>query len=92
VLVGDSGQDDPEIYAAVIREHPGRIHAAYIRDVGGNETRSASVRTLATELARDGATLLLAEDTLAAARHAAEHGWIDAAALRDVEAEVLKDA
>lgn len=91
VLVGDSGQDDPEIYASVIREHPGRVHAAYIRDVGGDETRRGAVRALAAELARDGATLLLADDTLAAARHAAEQGWIDAAALAEVEAEVKKD-
>jgi phosphatidate phosphatase APP1 len=88
VLVGDSGQDDPEIYASVIREHPGRIHAAYIRDVGGNDARRASVRTLAAELARDGATLLLAEDTLTAARHAAGRGWIDAGALGEVAGDV----
>jgi phosphatidate phosphatase APP1 len=91
VLIGDSGQDDPEIYATVIREHPGRIHAAYIRDVGGNDVRSGAVRTLAAELAADGATLLLAEDTLGAARHAASKGWIDQAALAAVEREVGKD-
>ena len=33
VLVGDSGEHDPEIYADIVREHPGRILAVYIREV-----------------------------------------------------------
>jgi phosphatidate phosphatase APP1 len=31
VLVGDSGERDPEIYAALGREHPGRVLRAYVR-------------------------------------------------------------
>ncbi|MEE8601769.1 App1 family protein [Euzebya tangerina] len=33
VLIGDSGQHDPEIYAEVARAHPGRVKAVYIREV-----------------------------------------------------------
>ncbi len=33
VLLGDSGEKDPEIYAETVREHPGRILAVYIREV-----------------------------------------------------------
>jgi len=33
VLLGDSGEKDPEIYAATVRDHPGRIMATYIREV-----------------------------------------------------------
>ncbi|MDN4589285.1 hypothetical protein DBA29_12345 [Xenophilus aerolatus] len=33
LLVGDSGEADPEIYAEVAREHPVRIEAVVIRDV-----------------------------------------------------------
>jgi len=33
VLIGDSGEKDPEIYADIVREHPGRILAVYIREV-----------------------------------------------------------
>lgn len=33
VLLGDSGEKDPEIYAATVRDHPGRILAVYIREV-----------------------------------------------------------
>ena len=33
ILVGDSGEKDPEIYAQVVREYPDRIEAVFIRDV-----------------------------------------------------------
>jgi phosphatidate phosphatase APP1 len=33
VLIGDSGEKDPEIYTAVARANPGRILAIYIREV-----------------------------------------------------------
>ncbi len=35
VLVGDSGERDPEIYAALARRHPNQIAAIFIRDVTG---------------------------------------------------------
>jgi phosphatidate phosphatase APP1 len=33
VLIGDSGEKDPEIYADIVRTYPGRILAVYIREV-----------------------------------------------------------
>jgi phosphatidate phosphatase APP1 len=33
VLIGDSGEKDPEVYAEVVRSHPGRVLAVYIREV-----------------------------------------------------------
>ncbi|MHC5210812.1 MAG: phosphatase domain-containing protein [Planctomycetota bacterium] len=35
VLVGDPGEQDPETYGAIAREHPGRILHIAIRDVSG---------------------------------------------------------
>jgi phosphatidate phosphatase APP1 len=35
VLVGDSGERDPEVYAQIRREHPDRVAAIFIHDVGG---------------------------------------------------------
>jgi phosphatidate phosphatase APP1 len=35
VLVGDSGEQDPEIYGELAREHRGRIVAVIIRNVTG---------------------------------------------------------
>ena len=92
ILIGDSGQEDPEIYAQVIREHPGRVLAAYIRHVGENETRAGSIRELATTLTAMGGTMLLLDDTIGAARHAAERGWIDPAKLGEIGADAAVDA
>lgn len=33
ILIGDSGQHDPELYAEVIRDYPGRVEAVYIREI-----------------------------------------------------------
>lgn len=41
LLVGDSGEADPEIYAPILRAHPERITAVVIRDVS-DEARSAA--------------------------------------------------
>ena len=39
LLVGDTGQLDPEIYATAAREHPGRIRAIYVRRTGALNAR-----------------------------------------------------
>lgn len=39
VLIGDTGQRDPEIYAAVASAHPGRIQAILLRHVAGPARR-----------------------------------------------------
>lgn len=92
ILIGDSGQEDPEIYAQVIREHPGRVLAAYIRHVGADETRAGAIRELAATLAATGGTMLLLDDTVGAARHAAGRGWIDPAKLAGIGADAAVDA
>ena len=33
VLMGDSGEHDPQIYADLVRAYPGRVLAVYIREV-----------------------------------------------------------
>jgi len=91
ILVGDSGQEDPEIYADIIATHPGRILAAYIRSVRQNPEASPVIRELAERVSRAGSTLVLADDTLAAARHAAAHGWIRDEALSDIGEEKRAD-
>ncbi len=75
LLIGDSGQEDPEIYYEIVHDFPGRVLGIYIRDVS-DAARRGSVQKLAQELAEDGSTLLLTPDTAAAAAHAAAQGWI----------------
>lgn len=75
VLIGDSGERDPEIYHKIVREHPGRISAVYIRDVTARE-RDAAVHEISRELRDLGVEMLLTADTVEAANHAAERGLI----------------
>jgi phosphatidate phosphatase APP1 len=89
VLIGDSGQRDPEIYAQVVREQPGRVLAIYIRNVSRDPARRRAIEDLAVQVVEAGSTLLLASDSMAMARHAAEHGLIEPEALADVAGEKL---
>jgi phosphatidate phosphatase APP1 len=75
VLIGDSGERDPEIYRQVVQEHPGRIRTIYIRDVTSRE-RDVVVHKIANELQNLGVEMLLAADTIEAARHASERALI----------------
>lgn len=91
ILVGDTSQHDPEIYAEAVHAHPGRVLAVYIRDVSRHPERSASLQRLAHELARAHVPLVSSEDTLGAARHVADRGWIEPAALREIAEDAAQD-
>ena len=90
LLIGDSGQHDPEVYRTVVAEYPGRIRAVYIRDVS-EAARDRVVDEIADTLAESDVDLLLVPDTLAAAHHAAKHGWIEPAALDVIAADTLDE-
>jgi phosphatidate phosphatase APP1 len=91
ILVGDSGQEDPEIYAEIVATHPRRILAVYVRNVRPHPERSNAIRELAERVTQAGSTLVLADDTLATARHAAAHGWIKSEALAEIGEEKHAD-
>lgn len=90
ILIGDSGQKDPEIYLEVVRRHPGRILAVYIRDVS-KETRDQLVYNIIDEMQSLGAEMLFVKDTEAATRHAIGQGFIRKEELDDVQREKAKD-
>jgi len=90
VLIGDSGQHDPEIYRRIVEAYPDRIRAIYIRDVS-EDARDAAVRDHVAALEAQGVPMLLVPDTLAAARHAATLGLIDEAALPGIGEGVEAD-
>jgi len=91
ILIGDSSQQDPEIYRDAVRDFAGRVAAVYIRNVSMSPERSRAIQALADEVVAAGSALVLADDTLAAARHAAEHGFIAADALESVAHEKRAD-
>lgn len=91
VLIGDNSQKDPEIYRSILDHYPGRILAIYIRNVDTHPERSASLKALAEEVVAAGSTLVLADDSYAAALHAADHGWITRESLPAVQQEEKAD-
>lgn len=90
VLSGDSGEQDPEIYAALVRRFPKRIRAIYIRSVDAK--RITAIEKLAAEVAKTGCQLVLAPDSEPAAAHAAAEGLIQASELRAVRADTASDS
>jgi phosphatidate phosphatase APP1 len=89
VLIGDSGQQDPETYRRIVERHPGRVRAVYIREVAARGTdRSAEVTAMAAALAADGGHLVLAADSLAIAEDAARLGLISPDQLAAIGARV----
>ncbi len=74
VLIGDSGEKDPEIYAAAARANPGRILAIYIREVrlDPGDGRVEKVSGTWTE----DVPFVLAADTDAVREHARELGLL----------------
>jgi phosphatidate phosphatase APP1 len=74
VLVGDSGEQDPEIYADLVRRHPDRVLAVYIREVrldpGDGRVEQVSARWA------EAVPFVLAADSDAVRRHAATLGLL----------------
>jgi phosphatidate phosphatase APP1 len=90
ILIGDSGEEDPEIYSAVVHRFPHRIRAIYVRSV--NPKRIGEIEKLAAEVAKTGCQLVLAPDCEPAAAHAAAEGLIQPSELRTVRAEKDSDS
>ncbi len=50
VLVGDSGEGDPEIYAALARQYPRQVERIYIRDTTGEGLGALRYRRLTNDI------------------------------------------
>ncbi len=74
VLIGDSGEKDPEIYADIVRACPGRILAVYIREVR-LDPGDGRVERVSGAWAQD-VPFVLAADSDAVRRHATELGLL----------------
>lgn len=75
ILIGDSGQHDPEIYRQVTDEFPGRVKSIYIRDVTPPR-RKAAVQQIAREVENRGIDFVIKSNTSEAVTHAEEAGLI----------------
>ncbi len=88
VLIGDSGQHDPEIYSKIVAEHPNRVLAVYIRNVSRKPERVGEIEKLAAEVLKAGSSMVLAADSLAMAEHAAGVGLIASTAPGEIATEI----
>ena len=75
VLIGDSGQEDAEIYQEAVRRHPGQVRAVFIRDVT-DEARDREVHRIARDVEARGVPMRLVKTTVEAAEAAADLGLI----------------
>jgi phosphatidate phosphatase APP1 len=87
ILIGDSGENDPEVYADIVRRFPKRIRVIYIRSVNRQPRRLGAIERLIAEVAPTGCQLVLAPDSEHAAAHAAAERLIQASELRAVRSE-----
>lgn len=74
VLLGDSGEKDPEIYAEIVDAYPGRILAVYIREVRVDPQDGRVERV--SQAWRHDVPFVLVPDSDAVRRHATELGLL----------------
>ncbi len=87
VLIGDSGQHDPEIYRTILDENRDRVAGVYIRHVVGG-ARAREIERLYREHLEK---LCIAPSTIEMARHARTSGLISPDQLISVHEGVRKD-
>jgi phosphatidate phosphatase APP1 len=90
VLVGDSGQEDPKIYHEVVNRFPGRILAIYIRDVQLAHREKIAIE-FSRQLVDDKVEMIIVDDTVEAAEHAARTGLIFSNTIPDIVTDREKD-
>jgi phosphatidate phosphatase APP1 len=91
VLIGDSGEQDPEIYTEVVRRHPGAVKMIYIRNVNPDPSRIDALDRLIDEVSATGTQLVLSPDSVFAASHAAAEGLIAVDRLPAVRSDKRED-
>jgi phosphatidate phosphatase APP1 len=87
VLIGDSGEQDPEIYQQIVKEYPKRVRVIYIRSVNRHPSRIKAIDKLVEEVGETACQLVLASDSEFAAAHAAAEGLISTGELPRIRSE-----
>ncbi|MEM7334695.1 MAG: phosphatase domain-containing protein [Chloroflexota bacterium] len=90
ILIGDSGQKDPEIYQEVVNQYPNQILAVYIRDVS-KDKRDQQVLDIANRLKDRGVDMLLVATSTEAFEHACEKGFIPQNENQMTSFQIFKD-
>ena len=72
VLIGDSGQHDPEVYADVVRRFLDRVCVVYIRNLSLSSQRSEELNDMRDLLAAESIDFVISSDTQGFVTHATE--------------------
>jgi phosphatidate phosphatase APP1 len=91
ILIGDSGEEDPEVYSSIVSRFPERIRVIYIRSVDPSPARLKAIEALVEKVAPTRCQLVLAPDSEFAAAHAAAEGLILAVDLAEVRNDKTAD-
>jgi phosphatidate phosphatase APP1 len=91
ILIGDDGEQDPQIYRQVVSEYPNKIRVIYIRKVRENVASEEEVLNLIREVRESGSQIIFAPDSEYAALHAAGENLIAAKSLSDIKEEKQLD-
>lgn len=73
LLLGDNGQQDPEIYQQLVQRYPDRVLGIYIREV----SQKKDVEIIAQKVRSQGVAFTLVKDSLELAEHALGQGWLE---------------
>lgn len=90
VLIGDDGEQDPQIYRQVVKEFPEKIRVIYIRKVKEKNVTEDEIN-LIREVRESGSQVIFAPDSEFAALHAAGENLIAARTVSDVHEEKMLD-
>jgi phosphatidate phosphatase APP1 len=90
VLIGDSGQEDPKIYQEVVSKFPGRVLSIYIRDVQLADREKIAME-ISKELVTDKVDMVIVDNTVEAAEHAAKIGLIYTQAIPKIVEDKRQD-
>lgn len=82
ILIGDSGQKDPEVYRKIIHHFPTRISAVYIRDV--NKGKADMEMVVADDGPDTKVPFLVVKDSYLASEDAQKRGFIPLSALEAI--------
>lgn len=93
ILIGDSGQEDPAIYAEIVKERPGRVKAIYIRDVDpdADSELDLAARSHVNKVEVLGVPMVFAADSRAMSEHAASLGLITERKISEVTSGAAAD-
>ena len=81
ILIGDSGERDPEIYSEIVERHPDRVRVIYIRSIARSRERMSALEKLIRQVSATRTQFVLVPDSEFAAVHAASENLIRADAL-----------